>query len=869
MDDGKASATQTYRCGAIVIDAGLRQVLVDGEPAKLGARAFDVLLALVERRGRVVGKRELLDLVWPKLVVEENNLQVQMVALRKLLGPQAIATIPGRGYRFVAPLEQIAAPVERPNAAQAVLPEQGNLPGPPPMLGRDADLVALAALLGEAAVVTVVGAGGIGKTCLALVAASAVDPRNFPHGRWWIELAAINDGAQLPSAVAGVLGIPLRDGTPALATVTAALASRSLLLVLDNGEHLADALAAFVDAVRAAAPAVRVLATSQELLKCTDEHAYRLGSLAVPDADVAPGVEDALQYGAVALFVERAHAADARFRLGADILPAVVDICRRLDGIALAIELAAARVPLLGVHGLQARLDSMFNVLTGVARMKLRRHQTLRAALDWSVGLLEEAERTVFRRLGVFAGGFSLELAQAVVSDEQLDEWQVLDVLGQLIDKSLIVAGEGAEPRYRLLEPTRAFALEQLAALGESAELLRRHAVAVLALVEADDAQRWTTPLSHRQRLYAELGNLRAAIDWALATSERTLACRLLGRSWSIWHATNNAPEALRRMRALLPLPAGTAPDVEMDFYIAFTRVRSGSGRDEFLDAALRAVRLARAMGEPTRLGDALMFLVSTAATRNENTDIGTALEEAAALVGHDAPPRRRAMLATVEGSWLLRQHDYAGAIAAYERQAGLYQGTEAAHWSLVASINKANVYLDAADFDAAALEARRAFDGMTRLGAPLPRMLAASFLAQALAMRGDDAEVLPLAREGVEKYRGTDAASAEIMAVALRHARRGDFERAGLIAGYARAAVGRSKAYPCPIDLHMRRRLRELVDARIADDVIERWQSAGEHIDEAQMIAIAFDGAPIEAQMIGIAADGAAIEAQAPAAAA
>ena len=336
MDDGQAPATHaTYRCGAIVIDAGLRQVLIDGQPARLGARAFDVLLALVERRERVVTKRELLDLVWPRLVVEENNLQVHVVALRKLLGPQAIATIPGRGYRFVGPIEiqdeTLLPPSPQHPNAPASLVSHGNLPAPPPLIGREDDLAQVTALLRDHAVVSIVGAGGIGKTSLGLAVAAALDGDAYPQGRWWVELAAINSGVEIPALIAATLGVPLGDKRAPPAALAAALSSQAMLLVLDNVEHLADQVATLVDTLRRAAPAVRVLVTSQELLKCAGEQAYRLGSLSLPEPDAVLAPEDAVQHGAVALFVERAHALDARFRLGADNLAAVLDICRRLD----------------------------------------------------------------------------------------------------------------------------------------------------------------------------------------------------------------------------------------------------------------------------------------------------------------------------------------------------------------------------------------------------------------------------------------------------------------------------------------------------------------------------------------------------------
>jgi predicted ATPase/DNA-binding winged helix-turn-helix (wHTH) protein len=472
MDDARPTRSNSrYRSGALEIDAMQRSVLIDGTPAKVGARAFDVLLALVERRERVVPKHELMDLVWPKLVVEEGNLLVHMVALRKLLGPRAIATIPGRGYRFVMPVDEVASSGSVEPAPPSVT-IRGNLPAPLTLFGRAQDLDAVKALLREHTVVTIVGAGGIGKTSLAL-AASLAARFDLPDGRWWVELAPLTEGAHVPSSIAAALGMQLPSGRAPNEAVALALAGKSLLLVLDSCEHLADDIASLIDLLRARAPNVRLLVTSQESLKCRDEQVYRLGALAVPPN---AQLEEATRFGAVELFVERARAVDSRFRLASDNVAVVVDICRRLDGIPLAIELAAARVPLLGVHGLHARINQIFNVLSGGTRMKLRRHQTLRAALDWSHGLLGADEQTVFRRLGVFAGGFTLELAQRIVSDERIDQWLVLDLLGHLIDKSLVIADGDAEPRYRLLETTRAFALEQLATTGESEAMLRRHA---------------------------------------------------------------------------------------------------------------------------------------------------------------------------------------------------------------------------------------------------------------------------------------------------------------------------------------------------------------------------------------------------------
>src|SRR5438552_6309675 len=309
------------------------------------------------------------------------------------------------------------------------------------------------------------------------------------------------------------MGVRLAGDRPATDGLRSQLAGQRALLVIENCEHLADAVAALVDSVTAGAPRISILATSQETLRAADEHVYRLGPLAVPaSADAQIGAPS----GAVELFVARAQAVQPRFALTAANLPAVIEICRRLDGIPLAIELAAARLPLLGVEGLRARLHDRFNLLTGGARVVLRRHQTLRATLEWSHALLTPDEQTIFRRLGVFAGGFTLESAQHVACDERIDPWTVLDHLGDLVDKSLVLAEGDPIPRYRMLETTRAYALERLVEAGEMQATLRRHAHAMLALLEPFEEyeSRWQASAGIVPAAKAELDNLRAALDW-------------------------------------------------------------------------------------------------------------------------------------------------------------------------------------------------------------------------------------------------------------------------------------------------------------------------------------------------------------------
>ena len=562
------------RFGRFRLHPTQRQLFENDVPVKLGGRAFDVLWALVERRDRAVPKNELMQLAWPKRVVEENNLQVQVVTLRKLLGPAAITTIPGRGYQFTAPLDGAAQPTpptqDPVEAASPMTAPLTNLPAElQPLYGRNDDLARLSELIERHPLVSVVGPGGIGKTRLAQAAAYGARA-DFADGVWVVELAPLADPALAISAVARTLEVQL-GAEPKAVDFAATLRARRMLLVLDNCEHLLDSVAEIVAALRREAPSVRILATSQEPLRLPDEQVYRLGTLAVPEN--VP-VEVARHIGAVALFVARAQAAAPAFVLTESTLPIVVDICRRLDGIALAIELAAARVPLLGVDGLRAKLDDRFRILTAGARFALRRHQTLRAALEWSHSLLTAAEQIVFRRLGVFAGTFGLGSAQRVASADTIDEWSVLEILGALVDKSLVVVEAGAEPRYRLLETGRAYALEQLADSGELNAVLRQHAAALLAVFDRSRDEYWTTTTGARiDRYAADIDNLRAALDWAAGAGEADLLVALTGASSWLWRDVGLHAEGLRRCdQAIALIGPATPPRLEARLHQRISR---------------------------------------------------------------------------------------------------------------------------------------------------------------------------------------------------------------------------------------------------------------------------------------------------------
>ena len=459
-----------------------RELLADGAPIKLGGRAFDVLMALIEMPGAVVTKDDLLTRVWPGRVVAENNLQTQILALRQAFGTERdlIRTVAGRGYQFTGAIDFVS-PKLLAVAGDAVAAPT-NLPQPvSELIGRDDEVEEVSNLVGAGRLVTLTGPGGIGKTRIALAVARRLLPQ-FPDGVWLAEFSPLSDPGLIATTIAAAVGLELGGGSLSAQRLAQALAVRRLLMVLDTCEHVIDAAATMAEAVLRAGSAAHIVATSREPLRVEGEQLYRVSPLAVPAEDA----ESLLEYGAARLFVERARAAES------DLVPdlggatAIAAICRRLDGIPLAIEMAAARVATLGVEGLAARLDDRFRLLTRGRRTALPRHQTLRATLDWSHELLAEPERVLLRRLAVFAGAFNLEAVGAVVASAETASADVVDGISSLVAKSLVVADvDHASPRYRLLDTTRAYALEKLAEGGEQEQFARRHAEYYRDLIRA------------------------------------------------------------------------------------------------------------------------------------------------------------------------------------------------------------------------------------------------------------------------------------------------------------------------------------------------------------------------------------------------
>ena len=528
---------QAVHFGPYRVHPRQRVVLEAGRPLRLGRRAVDILLILLEQAGNVVSKQELIARVWPKSVVEDGNLRVHMAALRKALGDgqagqRYIVTVAQRGYSFVAPLS--IEPMTLPTDGAPQHPCH-NLPlRHTRMIGRQALIDSLVQQLPTQRFITLTGAGGIGKTTVALRVAELLIG-HYRDGIRLLDLAPLSAASMILPNLAALLDLSHAEHEP-LITFARRVQERQLLLVIDNCEHLLDDIALISETLLRHAPRLHILATSREALRAEGESVQRLEPLACPPA--TGNRAQALGYPALQLLIERAMSHQDSFELSDAELPLAIDICQRLDGIPLAIELVAAQIERFGLPGLLVQIEDNVGLLGRGRRSSLPRHQTLRATLDWSFDLLSPCEQICLRRLAVFRGGFSLASAAAVIAGEQVAPAQVLGSITQLVAKSLLNVEAGDdEVVYRLLDITRTYALEKLGFADELDATRERHGARCLALME-QAAQEWESVATQAWiDRYAHLReDVRAALDWGLgAGGEHMQAIRLTVSAMPLW----------------------------------------------------------------------------------------------------------------------------------------------------------------------------------------------------------------------------------------------------------------------------------------------------------------------------------------------
>lgn len=852
--------TEPGRCavhfGPYRLDAAEARLTREGAPVELPPKAFELLCFLASRPGRLVTKDELLDQVWGRRFITEAVIKTVVSELRAALGddarePRYVETVPRRGYRFIAALQAA-------DATAAALSAAGDEPGPgslpaftTPPIGRDAELAALNALLATHRLVTLVGPAGVGKTTLALAAARA---RRAAHadGAWLVDLAPVPAGEAGAGVLRSTVMQALRlNGAAAAddASLARAVAPMRALVLLDNAEHVLDPLARLVGAMREGAASLQLLVTSQEPLQVAGEQVLRLAPLALPALAEEGDPAALLAHGALRLFVERTAARLPGFVLTPLQARAAHDVCRLLDGMPLALELAAARVPLLGVHGLLERLSAddapALDALGRGRRDAPPRHRSLRDALTWSHDLLTPREQAVFRRLAVFRGGFAPAVAQAVAGDADDDDEEVLDLIGALVDKSLVVAQPGPDvPRLALLEAPRALALERLDASGEGEAVRERHARALLQHLQRLVPRALSLPtFAWHEQVLPELPNLRAALAWSRAAgAPAELQVGLVAWGVPLWHAAGASAEAVAAIDGAEPLLGEHLPvPLRARFHLGIAQLAAGvtlpAARG--VPAARQAAALFRGLGQSDDELWALSFLVPLAAWTNQTDfDRSAALARLRELASPADALRGRPLRMTL-GAELMRQGDWAGFRDAMRREVDVLQaaGDQRGAWLAASNLCTALLLLREVD------EAARL---MGTMAAAVRAAGRARQVWQVLMMHS-----LCLIQQGQRE--AAEAAFEESFALqqaagarwqGLEHwswllALRGDLDNAARLQGWSDAMGERLRMVRGPLSAQAHDLVAERLRAALGDERLQALAAEGRSLDDAAVWAL------------------------------
>jgi predicted ATPase/DNA-binding winged helix-turn-helix (wHTH) protein len=794
-----------YDLGPFRLDASAAVLTHDGVATPLGARGVAVLAALVSHAGEYVERSVILEAAWPGVVVEEANLTVQISAIRRVLaraagGERWIETLTRRGYRFVGPVARLSRESSIPAidgpafpTPQAAAAQANNIPARiSSFVGRAREIEEVKRLLARNRLVTLVGMGGVGKTRVALRVAAEVTEQ-YAEGVWLVEFGSISDAGLVPNCIAEVLGIQEHVAEPLMRTLCRHLSARQVLLVLDTCEHVIAAIAALVAALLAEAPNTHVLATSREALNVDGEQQIPLQPLSLPTAGAS--LKEIAGAEAVQLFVERARLQRPGFALTQDSAMPVSAICSRLEGIPLAIELAAARLYSLSIEEINQRLDDRFGLLAEGPRASPRRQKTLRATLDWSYDLLAEEEQRALRRLAVFAGGFTLGAARRVVGERTMKDATMLGVLSPLVARSLVIADvTDAGTRYRLLDTMRAYCMEKLDVARERALASRRHAryfrdrfrYAFEEWLQGSDL--------HWNAVYlAERDNVHAALDWAFSPQgDAAIGMSITADSGPAWLLWSLRSEGVARVElALTRCTSRTPQRIRARLWLWLGLLDQFTDPVKWIRALRRAVTLHRRAGDALGTGYSLMRLGSALARTGRLDRAQQALDAARPLLARSPVPAVMAPYYHAAGFVRKAVGDLPGARTHYEKGLSLYRsaGLERDAAQLAGALADTNWALGA--LDEAATGFREVIEVMrgSNKGTKLVLGVNLTNLAGVLVERGDFEEALGTAREGIELRKTAGYAWGALDHLALRAAQVGRCADAVRIAGYVDAA--------------------------------------------------------------------------------
>jgi predicted ATPase/DNA-binding winged helix-turn-helix (wHTH) protein len=633
-----------------------RLLTKEGVAVELGARALDILIVLTSTPNEIVSKKNLMSRVWPDVTVEEGSLRFHMNGLRKALGDgrgdaRYITTLPGRGYCFVAPVAQAGGSRDDTPGVAAAFPH-ANLPGRSDhMIGREGDVLKLSEQITASRLVSIVGSGGIGKTTVAIAVAHHLGG-TFNGAVLFVDFGMLSDPNLVTPGVASMVGLAVGSDDVRL-SLMAYLRDKRILLILDTCEHLIDAVATLAGGIIKAAPQVRILVTSREALRIDGERVYRLDALGCPPDDPEMKAEAVLAFPATQLFMERAAASGVRLAIGDADARIVASICRKLDGVALAVELAARRIETYGLPQTAALLDQHLTLGWLGSRSAPPRQKTLQATLDWSFRLLTEPERVVLRRLAVFVGYFTLDAALEVITSDPLDRSTVFGAIDSLVAKCLVATVPvGAMMRYRLLDTTRVYALEIQTSEADRADLCVRHAKYYQRWLEQIDTE-WSmvSPGPHRVQYFVGLNNVRAALDWCFGKSgDVGVGIRLAAAAIPIFQAMSLLSEchrwSERALAALSDSSRGSAEEMHLQAGLGTSSMYLHGERDAAHVALSRGFEIAEERGDALDqlrvLGPLHMFHLRTGEfktalhyARRCSAIVATVEDPAAIALGH------------------------------------------------------------------------------------------------------------------------------------------------------------------------------------------------------------------------------------------